>query len=321
MARSPDSYTTRYTKLTGKQRFVFKAIGPEMNVPYSERVATGERFYEYCEQVRSVLKTWAAALPEGALSIPELTDSQKRLIKVLRTAVPPQLPLLADHLVQLIEEDPNALKELVDGGNRLASFPATTRLWRDLRTKINRYVDGVKAPVRSAIREAARLRPDEASVDPSRLASVMKPLERLASSNTPIREIVDRLNAVPDTGDIVDKVTAAIANKSANSLTDEDFGRAAGVLEVAAALALDDGKATILLPSGKRTLAAVVHPEAKRRIEEDVHAWHDKFGLSQDQAASLAIDAIYAPEALNAMPPDVPQPHLPPSVPESSGPS
>ena|SRR5487761_1218781 len=102
MARFPKRFTTRYTKLAGKQRFVFKAIGPECGAPYTERLSSGERFYEYCEQVRTALRSWAASLPESVLTLPDLTDNQRRLVKSLRGAVPAQLPLLADQLLALI---------------------------------------------------------------------------------------------------------------------------------------------------------------------------------------------------------------------------
>jgi hypothetical protein len=242
-----------------------------------------------------VLKTWAAALPEGALAIPDLTDNQKKLLKVLRTAVPPQLPLLADHLVQVVEDDPTTHDELADGGNRLTSFPETARLWRDFRTKISRHVDGIKASVRSAIREVAQVGPEETSVDYARVVRAIKPLERLAPSNAPIKQIVERLSVPQEAGDIVEKVAAAIANKAPASLTDEDYGRAAGMLEIAAAIGVQDNKTTILLPvGGKRSLQEVVHPEAKSRIDSDVRVWRDTFNLSPDQIAALAIDAIYS---------------------------
>jgi hypothetical protein len=169
-------------------------------------------------------------------------------------------------------------------------------LWRDFRTKISRHVEGIKASVRSAIRDVARVKPEETRVDYTRVVQAIKPLEKLAPNNAPIKEIVKRLNAPQEAGDIVEKVAAAIANKTPASLTDEDYGRAAGMLEIAAAIGVEDNKATILLPVGeKRTLHEVVHPEAQSQIKSDVQVWRSTFNLSPDEIAALAIDAIYSP--------------------------
>ena len=91
MAKHPDNYSTRYTKLTGKQRTVFKAVGPLAGVEFDKRLAMGEAFYSYCEQVRARLKDWVSSLPEAALKITELSEPQRQLLRSLRGPVPPQL--------------------------------------------------------------------------------------------------------------------------------------------------------------------------------------------------------------------------------------
>ena len=95
MAKHPDDYSTRYTKLTGKHRTVFKAVGPLAGVEFEKRLAMGELFYRYCEQVRGRLKDWVSALPETATKIPELTEPQRQLLRLLRGPggrnEPPQL--------------------------------------------------------------------------------------------------------------------------------------------------------------------------------------------------------------------------------------
>ena len=60
MVKDPGSYATRYTKLTLKQRYVFKAIGPELGQPFTARDDRGEAFYDYCGRVRDAMIAWRA---------------------------------------------------------------------------------------------------------------------------------------------------------------------------------------------------------------------------------------------------------------------
>ena len=301
MARWPDRYTTRFNKLTGKQRFVFKALGPEMNLPFSDRM-TGERFYSYCEEVRNALRKWVMPLPDGIMAIPDLTDIQKKLLKLLRGPVPPQLSLLADTLVDVIQEDTTTHEELADAGNQLTTFPATALLWQSLRTKISRHVEGIKAPVRSALREVMRATsPEESSMNLQHVVQAIKPIERFTSGNGSLHQLVLRLESAPDGGDLVEEVAAAISNKPTANLTDEDYGRAVGMLEVFAAIGpATDGHTVLVLPSGeRRSLPTVDNPIARAQIQTAIQSWQDSFGLTPDQAAALAVSEIYSKDVHN----------------------
>jgi hypothetical protein len=294
MARSPERYKTRYNKLSSKQRFIFRALGPEMGLPLPER-ASGERLQAYCEEVRTAMKNWMSPLPDGILSIADLTDGQKKLIKQLRGPVPPQLSLLADLLIDVLQEDPNTREEIADHGTRLTSFPATTSLWREFRNKISRYVEGVKAPVRSILRDVVKLKPEERGLNLDKVVEAIKPLQRFATENDSIRKVIERLENAPEGGDLAEEVAAAIANKPTANLTDEDFGRAAGMLEVIAAISPPKDGTVVLLPNGeRRVLPSVQESAIFARVESDVKAWRQGVSLSQDESAALALAAIYA---------------------------
>ena len=293
MARFPDRFTTRYTKLAGKQRFVFKAIGPECGVPYTERLSSGERFYEYCEQVRTALRSWAAALPESVLTLPDLTDNQRRLLKSLRGAVPAQLPLLADQLLAVVQDDPETQEEVSDAGSRLTAFPNTTKLWRDLRTKIGRHIEGVKAPLRSAIREMSYGDSQDGEPEAAKIANAMRPLERMASSNPMFKGVCDRLSTVSEGGDIVDKVASAIANKPSANLTSEDFVRVQTLLQFASCFQIDDEAPTVLMPDGtKWTLSKIIHADAESEVRQVVTKCLEGFRLSKENVLRLVLDTV-----------------------------
>ena len=80
MPRRPLGYMTRYTKLTGPQRVIFRALGPSMGVPLSNRQMAGEAFLEYCSQVRANLFDWVKPLPEAILRATELTESERAML-------------------------------------------------------------------------------------------------------------------------------------------------------------------------------------------------------------------------------------------------
>lgn len=293
MARHPDRFTTRYTKLAGKQRFVFKAIGPECGVTYTERLSSGERFYEYCEQVRTALRGWAATLPESVLTLTDLTDNQRRLLKSLRGAVPSQLPLLADQLLAVVQDAPETLEEVCDAGSRLTAFPNTTKLWRDLRTRIGRHIEGVKAPLRIAIREISQGASRGGESEAEKIAGAIRPLERIAANNPMVKGICDRLKVSSEGGDIVDKVASAIAHKPSTNLTSEDFVRAHTLLQFASSFRVDDEVPTILMPDGaKWLLSDVTHTDAANDFRNAVSKCLDDYRLTKENVLRIVLDIV-----------------------------
>ena len=87
------------------------------------------------------------------MKISELSEPQRQLLRSLRGPVPPQLPVLADSLIAVMQEDAGTQDELVESPT-VQSYPEMERVWQSLRGKIDRYLEGVKAPVREAIRTA-----------------------------------------------------------------------------------------------------------------------------------------------------------------------
>ena len=152
MAKRPPRYITRYTKLTGPQRVVFRAIGPTTGLPLSNRQMAGEAFLEYCGQVRTKLVDWVKPLPEAILRATELTESERGMLKLAKGAIPPQLPNLADALVDVVRQDAAASEEL-SADAAVRAFPAIEAKWREVRDRIERYVEGIKATVRAKIRD------------------------------------------------------------------------------------------------------------------------------------------------------------------------
>lgn len=303
MARHPGKYQTRYTKLAGKQRIVFKAIGPVVGVEFSERLAGGEAFYTYCEQVRMKLKDWVNSLPEAALKITELTDTQRKLLRTLRGPVPPQLPLLADGLVEFAAEDSGTHEELAGTGTA-AAFPAIASAWRALREKIERHIEGVKVPVRTAVRTLIGEPDSEEPVTTSKLAEVIRSVsDVVAGPGSRFQQIADQLDH-EDYPDPAVALPAVLAGKPAESLTDEDFGRARGVVEVAVTLREQQrqqqaaGQYVVLLPSGqRRNLSPLTEPGAADRIAADIQRWRDQTGLTADQLAFLALRTLFVDAA------------------------
>jgi len=217
MAKHPGKYQTRYTKLAGKQRIVFKAIGPVVGVEFAERLAGGEAFYTYCEQVRSKLKDWVNALPESALKITELTETQRKLLRTLRGPVPPQLPLLADGLVEFAAEDSGTHEELAGTGTA-AAFPAIASAWRTLREKIERHVEGVKVPVRTAVRTLVGEPDSEEPVTTSKLAEVIRSVSDVVGGpGSRFQQIADRLDQ-EDYPDPAVALPAVLSGKPPESL-------------------------------------------------------------------------------------------------------
>ena len=232
MAKAPTRYQTRFNKLSGKQRTVFRVLGPHMNVSFSESISRGEAFYGYCEQVRSAIRNWATGLPDAVLTATELTENQQRLLKLLRGPISPQLPALADNLVAMFEEDASAFEELGATAGT-TDFPNISQAWRRIRTKIDRYVEGVRAPLRAQIREISGVDTSEDRKAFDKLASTLKAIETHGAADNPLSRAINKLETMPEGADCLDEVAAAIANKTAATLTQEDYGNALGTLKMA----------------------------------------------------------------------------------------
>ena len=304
MAKHPGNYRTRYTKLTGKQRTVFKGVGPVVGVEFRERLATGDAFYGYCEEVRTKLKDWVASLAEAALKISELSEPQRQLLRSLRGPVPPQLPVLADSLIAVMQEDAGTQDELVESP-AVQSYPEMERVWRSLRGKIDRYLEGVKAPVREAIRTALNFGTDgEESENAAGLSSVMRSAsEFVGATDNPLSRVAQQLADAPPE-DVVVSLASAVSGKTASALTDEDFGRAAGMMEIASALAKERseqsarGQYLVVLPNGQRRM--ITGPgecEQDGSIVADLVDWRRRFSLTADDAAFIALSTLFPVEA------------------------
>ncbi len=304
MAKHPGNYRTRYTKLTGKQRTVFKAVGPLAGVEFRERLATGDAFYGYCEDVRTKLKDWVASLAEAALKISELSEAQRQLLRSLRGPVPPQLPVLADGLIAVMQEDAGTHEELLESP-AVQSYPEMERVWRSLCGKIDRYLEGVKAPVREAIRTALNFGTEgEDSENAAGLSSVMRSAsEPVGATDNPLSRVAQRLADAPPE-DVVVSLASAVSGKTASALTDEDFGRAAGMMEIASALAKERseqsarGQYLVVLPNGqRRTITGPGEREADGSIIADLVDWRRRFSLTAEDAAFIALSTLFPADA------------------------
>ena len=288
MARYPSRYTTRYNKLSNKQRWVFKTLGPVIGVVFTDDLAPADKFESYAEQIRTTLQTWAKPLSDGVLAQAELTEAQKRLLKTLRGGVPPQLSLLADSLLGFLEEDNQAREEVADGGNNLTSFPATVQLWRTFRDKIEQHAEGMKAPIRRQL---------EAAGGDLSLLEKLKKVEKFGNNGSGLAPIVERLSTISADGDPVENLVSAVNNKDVKNLTAEDYGRANGLLNVVIGITPTDGQGFVVLPDGaKHTLTPCSHPEARARLRADMRACQEQFALTSDQLAALVLEVLYADE-------------------------
>ena len=74
MARFPDRYQTRYSKLAPKQRWIFRVIGSEFNMRVPDTGST-EKIEEACEKVSAQLREFVHKLPEAAFTLPDLSEA------------------------------------------------------------------------------------------------------------------------------------------------------------------------------------------------------------------------------------------------------
>jgi hypothetical protein len=289
MARFPDRYQTRYSKLSPKQRFVFRVLGAEFDVRVPDSGPV-EKLEEACDKVAAALRALVRELPEAAVALPDLTEPQRDVLKSLRGGVPPQLTLLADHLTRMIQDDPEARQELDDAGNSRTTFPAMVRLWRDFRERLDRQREGARAAVRRQLQNVGNDR--QGVVEALKKAAVIT-----GPDNKVLGSIVQRLAASSGQADLSDEIVAAVTGKPARQLGQEDYGRTSGILEVVQALAPPAGRVTVVMPDGQRhDLPVFVHEQAGAQIREAVRGWQTAFSLSADQMVALLLNAVYAGE-------------------------
>src|SRR5262249_29612064 len=144
----------------------------------------------------------------------------------------------------------------------------------------------------------------EAQVGAAQIASALEFAESLGTTDNPLRAVADSLKQVTPEVDPADAVAAAISGKAITSLTDEDYGRAEGVVSMAGLIKKDVGKWVVLLPSGeRRSLQPVEHPEAAQKVRESLSQCQKAFGLTRDQVIALAVGALCSPEEQKEEPP------------------
>ena len=286
MAQFPDRYQTRYSKLSPKQRWIFRAIGSEFNLQVPES-SVAEQIEEACKIVSSQLRKFVSNLPEAALTLPDLSEAQKDILKVLRGGVPPQPTLLADHLIRWAREDHNARIELEE---TKPVFPATIKIWRDFRERLDSQIEGHRAPIRRQVDELGKNR-----------EGVVEMLQRVASFAGPddqaIAPILERLAGSESGGDLSEEIVAAIVNKDVRQLDAEDFGRASGKLEVWNDLAPPAGNITVVLPDGtRRKVLGFTHIEACQQIRLTIKGWQELYSLTSEQVAAVILEVVATPE-------------------------
>jgi len=280
MAKHPDRYQTRFTKLARKQQWIFRVIGSEFNVRVPESGAT-EKIEEACEKVSAQLREFVHKLPEAALTLPDLSEAQKDILKALRGGVPPQPTLLADHLMRWAQDDNDARIELEE---TKAEFPATLKIWRDFRERLDRQIEGHRAPIRRQLQNVGNDR--EGIVESLRRAEAI-------TENSIIAPIMQRLAESDGEGDLIEEIVAAVANKEARQLNQEDYGRASGILEVLQSFTPPAGNISLVLPNGtRRKIPEFSHEEACRQIRLAIKGWRQTYSLTPDQVAAVILEVV-----------------------------
>jgi hypothetical protein len=187
-----------------------------------------------------------------------------------------------------VQDDPLAAKELADAGSTQTATPETTRLWRDFREQIDRQVEGAKAPIRRQLQKVGS--------DREGVVESLRKVEAFAGpDNRVIGSIVERLAASDGKGEFIEEVVAAVANKEARQLSQEDYGRASGILEVIQSLAPTSGRMTVIMPDGgRREFPEFAHDEAVVQVRQAVRGWRDAFSLNPEQLAALLLTEVFA---------------------------
>lgn len=299
MARHPTQYRARYNKLSNKQRIVFCAIGPEVGVHFSDKVLRGEAFYEQAELVRTNLRDWISNLPEVVVQSKTLSESQRHLTRILRQPVPPQLSILADTLIDFFSEDSESLEELNRADSNTNKFDSMSSHWGRYRLAIERYVDGVRAPVNKILRELSG--PDSVQ-DKQAVAKVAEALGQVGSQfgeNSIFRKTFDCLVKEGKPDSTIEEMIGVITGKRPENLTEEDYGKAVGILEVTSDIQKNNEsrrqrqEIEVVEPSGKRTNYTLIeHNEAIAWIEQKLIELAASFSLSGESAKAIAITAI-----------------------------
>jgi len=321
MARQPTQYRARYNKLSNKQRVVFCAVGPEMGVKFSDKVLRGEAFYEQAELVRTKLREWISNLPEVATQSKTISDSQRHLTRLLRQPVPPQLSLLADSFIDFFSEDDGSLEELNKADAKTNSFEAMSKHWGGYRLAIERYVDGVRAPVHKIVRELSGPENAQDGKSSAKITDAIGLAGIQFGEDSIFQRTFDCLVKEGKPESTIEEVIGVITSKRPENLTEEDYGKAAGFLEITAEIQKNEESRKqrqefeIVEPSGKRRrFMRVENPQATEWLEHRLRELIEKFTLSNEDATSLVIAAICNAETY--LPPVVERVKETPQVPE-----
>lgn len=299
MAKQPTHYRARYNKLSNKQRIVFCAVGPEMGVKFPEKILRGEAFYEQAELVRTKLREWLANLPEVAIQSKTLSDSQRLLTRLLRQPIPPQLSVLADSFIEFFGENDDSLEEMSKADGKTNSFEAMSRHWGSYRLAIERYVDGVRAPVHKIVRELSGPENSEDGKSSSKITDAIGQAGILFGEQSIFKRTFDSLVKEGKPESTIEEVIGVITSKRPENLTEEDYGKAAGFLEITAEIQKSEESRKqrqefeIVEPSGKRRrVVRVENPRASEWFEQKLRELIEQFSLSSEEARSLALQAI-----------------------------
>ena len=301
MSIHPVSYRARYNKLVSRQRIVFRAVGEIVGDPIPERALKGEAFYSHCERLRKTLCAWAVDFPEGVVNISDLTDQQRRLTRLLRLQVLPQLPVLADQIVDLFKEDSASAEELAVADSRTNEFPSMLKSWGRYRTTVERYVDGVKASLRDAARAASGRGLDNDEDARRVIEEVFSDASSELPDDSVVSQILKRLADVPEGADPLEDVARAVSGKSTGALAEEDFGHAVGVVrasEEIRRIALDRKERDefeIVEPNGKRKrIVRFENDAATKWLCDRLRQLREEFGLSDKEIQALLVEAIWS---------------------------
>ncbi|HBJ34340.1 MAG TPA: hypothetical protein DDZ51_06170 [Planctomycetaceae bacterium] len=299
MGKQPTQYRARYNKLSNKQRLVFCAVGPEVGINFTDKVLRGEAFYEQAEMVRAKLRDWIAHLPEVAVQSKTLTDSQRHLTRLLRQPIPPQLSLLADCLIEFFSENSDALEELHGADSKTQKFSAMSKHWGDYRLAIERYVDGVRAPLHKIIRELTGTETAEDERAPSMVTEAIGFARGQFGEDSIFGRTYENLVREGGPEKTIEDVIGVITSKRPENLTEEDYGKAAGFLEITAEIQKGEvsrrerQEFEVAEPNGNRNrFIRVENLEASKWIEAKLHEFAQLFSLSSETAKAIAIETV-----------------------------
>jgi hypothetical protein len=228
------------------------------------------------------------------MKLPDLTDAQRALLKSLRSPVPPHLSALADQLVAVISEEQATHTELSEATADTTAFPAIVQFWRDWKARIDRHVEGVRAPLRVKLRDLADLARKNISEPDVPVVETLRRLDDVIQNNSPIRSVVEKLQQPGDSGDVIDDIASAISGKAATALTDEDYGRAVGVIEMASVFQKLVSQFAVILPTGeRRVLEPSPDSGQAKAISKVIGELKNSVPLTTDQLTHAILSEIY----------------------------